>query len=116
MSKHTETVRFWDYVISEPILIKIKRGQTLRHSRGGPTDEGWHRSSHVWHFDGEKVTCESVSDGADCDGRLTRYSMSECPISKLRAGYVDTVECIAFPAWEPVDESQRDYSAEAMGY
>lgn len=79
------------------------------------TDEGWESVSQeftlVKRDTGFWVERRSFSDGVDCDGRLSHYSESECPLSELHSGYKNI-----WPAWRHVDESQRDYAAEAMGY
>ena len=111
-----KTVRFWHYHNGSEVLIKMTAGETLFHSHGGPTDEGWTRESHAWHFDGETVTCEWCHDGADCDGRLTRSGESFCSVADLRAGFHDAETNIQFPRWQERDSRQRDYSAEAMNY
>jgi hypothetical protein len=107
------TIRFWHYG-NEPVLIKMRAGQTLRHSSGGPTDEGWSRDTDVWTFDGRTVTHEWVSDGVDCDGRLTQYGESYFRACDAFAG--NEVDGVRFPAWQQGEHGQRDYAAEAMGY
>lgn len=109
-----KTIRFWHYGPVEPVLIKMRAGQTLRHSAGHATDEGWTRDSDAWTFDGKIVTHEWVCDGVDCDGRLTQYGESYFAARNAFAG--NMVDGVTFPAWEQGDHGQRDYSAEAMGY
>ncbi len=108
-------IRFWHYHNGEVVRIKINAGQTLRHHSGGATDEGWSSESNAWTFDGETVTSQWGSDGMDCDGRLSSYGESFFAAADVASGYVDD-EGLRFPKWEQGDSSQRDYSAEAMGY
>lgn len=111
----TKRVRFWCW-LDTPVLIKLRAGQTLRHSRGGQTDEGWSREDNIWSFDGQTVTHEWVDDSVDCDGRLTRSGKQECPVRALWAGKYNAEDGVTYPDWRAVSQRQRDYSAEAMGY
>jgi hypothetical protein len=99
---------------STDVLVKLREGQTLHHSRGGSTDEGWSSESNIFSFDGRTVTNEWCTDGCDCDGRLSRGGVSFCTVRELRAGYSENG--VAFPKWQNVGDYQRDFSAEAMGY
>jgi hypothetical protein len=115
MTTH-KTLRFWHYSASgEPVLIKIKAGQSFHHWSGGATDEGWSSETNVWTFDGKTLLREWQSDGRDCDGRLTRYGESICPAALVHSGYCDETG-ICFPAWECRDQGQRDEYAEMAGY
>jgi hypothetical protein len=105
--------RFWTYN-NGAVRIKLNAGQTLRHSHGGPTDEGYHWEANRYSFDGQTVTLEWHSDSRDCDGQMSQGGETVCPIRDLSAGYQD--DGIAFPAWKHVDEYQRDHAAEAAGY
>lgn len=112
---YSKKIRFWHYG-NGAVLITLRKGQTLNHSTGGPTDEGWHRESNTWTFDGHTVVCVWRNDGADCDGRLTRHGVSWFPIHDAKAGYHDAELGAYFPDWRGGQTHQRDYSAEAMGY
>jgi hypothetical protein len=105
--------RFWTYH-NGLVRIKLNAGQTIHHSHGGATDEGYHFEANRYSFDGQIVTCEWSTDSRDCDGRETRGGEVICPISQLSAGHPD--EGIRYPAWKQLDEFQRDHSAEAMNY
>lgn len=109
-------LRFWSYE-NGPVMIKIKPGQTLHYSRGGHTDEGWYRSERKWELDPDTdmLIHRWVDDETDCDGRLTRCGTSYCRAQDVRAGYCDE-DGITYPLWVEGKQSQRDYSAEAMGY
>lgn len=109
-------IRFWHFsTAGEAIMIRLKAGQVLRHYTACNTDEGWSSEKNEWEFDGRTIVNRWVSDGRDCDGRLTRHGESYCSADKVRAGYVDE-DGITFPAWEQGASGQRDYSAEAMNY
>lgn len=110
------TARFWYYHKSGMVRIKLRAGQSLHHSHGGRTEEGWSRESNRFEFDGRTVTNEFCNDGADCDGRMTRHGVVTCAADRLAAGYLDTENGAAFPDWQTVETGQRDYSAESAGY
>lgn len=111
-----QTARFWECHKSGIVRIKIATGQTLHHSHGGRTDEGWHRESRVYSFDGETVSCDWSNDGADCDGRISHGGIVHCAADRLAAGYHDAEAGATFPDWQAGDSFQRDHSAEAAGY
>lgn len=109
--------RFWVYT-GDCALVKItlRDGQTLHHSTGGATDEGWSRESVMWTFENGVVTRHSCNDGVDCDGRLTRSYVDSCSAANLASEPAYYHPGFKIPAWETVNASQRDYSAEAMNY
>jgi hypothetical protein len=115
----SNTVRFW---IVGPrgndVRLTLRAGDTLAHSHGGATEEGWNRESSIWHFDGRCVVAEWRCDGMDCDGRLTSGGRSYFVVEDAQAGYCDPETGLRFPAWQERRRSgwQRDYSAEAAGY
>lgn len=96
------------------VRLKLKAGQTLHISHGGPDDEGWHRRSEAWSLDDGVIRNQVVNDGVDCDGRLTRYEEYVCPVEDRHSR--PNIEGWLMPAWETAGSRQRDYSAEAMGY
>jgi hypothetical protein len=110
-----KTARFWHWHTGL-VKIKIRDGQTVHHSHGGPTDEGYHWEACSYTFDGHTVTCEWSTDSRDCDGRMTRGGITQCDVERLAQGYVDDEAGVTFPAWEDVSHGQRDYAAEAAGY
>lgn len=111
-----DKIRFWHFSpCGEDVLIKIRKGQTLRHYHVCRTDEGWHSETNAWHFDGNILVSKYMTDGRDCDGRLQQFGESSCRVENLRAGYAAD-NGIVYPKWEQGELSQRDYSAEAMGY
>ncbi|MCP1852818.1 MULTISPECIES: hypothetical protein [unclassified Bradyrhizobium] len=111
-----KTARFWHYHKSGLVRIALRTGQTLHHSHGARTDEGWTRESNIFSFDGQTVTNEWCDDGADCDGRLTCNGVCSCAADRLSAGYHDVENGARFPDWQAAASIQRDYSAEAAGY
>jgi hypothetical protein len=115
--------RFWTYHRGL-VRIKIDKGQTLHHSHGGATDEGYHWEWDRYFFDGKTVFHEIDTDSRDCDGRYDYHGESRCDVDDLNKGATEEVingggeviEIYHFPEWRHGKESQRDYSAEAAGY
>lgn len=111
--------RFWVWVGSGPVKLTLRDGERITHARFKTDEEGWSRLEQAWAFDGSVVTWEQALMARDCDGRIDRYSVVECPLERLRA-----IECSVeyhkdtgnWPVWKNVDYSQRDYQAEAAGY
>jgi hypothetical protein len=112
-----KTARFWIFYNDGFIRLSLKPGQTLSFGKRYGTDEGWHSESESFEHCGEYVALHWGSDGVDCDGRLSRGGELHCPLNQLAARYVeDGPRGYDLPEWEKVEESQRDYSAEAAGY
>ena len=90
-------------------IITLKLGQSLSHYTGGPTDEGWSSHEVTWTYNAPReIAREYYSDGVDCDGRLSSCGENVWDGQELNEW--------GYPAWQDVSHSQRDYSAEAMGY
>ena len=122
-----KTFKFWtlDATADSWVKIKIRAGQTLRHENFYRHSEGWTLEARVWHYDGERLTLEAVYDGTDCDGRLTRGSEMEAtalrPYQETRWNpetylYEPFGPTYLVPDYQELGSSQRDYSAESMGY
>ncbi len=112
-----KTCRFWTYIRGW-VRIKIRPGQTLRHYRSSRHDEGWTSESNEWTLDetGEELQRTVVSDGRDCDGRLTQ-GCTQFAIAGQRDVYTEeSGESYARPVWIDSKAWQRDSYAEAMGY
>lgn len=113
----SKTARFWDLVNGSPVRITLRPDQSLSWSQRSATDEGWSAEFCTWTFENGRVIAECGTDGVDCDGRMSHFTTVECRVFRLNKGLRDTVCAdVTYPAWQSVDESQRDYSAEAMGY
>lgn len=56
-----------------------------------------------------------VTDGVDCDGRMSSYQHCVCPVEHRHAQYNDYSGYL-MPAWQVADAGQRDYAAESLGY
>lgn len=71
---------------------------------GGKDEEGFHTSTTAYSLLGGRLIREEITDGRDCDGRVSSYWRGEWT-GKIR-----------FHVWRTEGQEQRDYAAEAMGY
>ena len=108
--------RFWEYINGDYVKLTLRPGQSLSWSTGYRTEEGWHSEGAQWTHTGDGVSCQSGTDGVDCDGRLSTHCDSFVPLDKLRERPDAEGLGILFPQWEKIDGGQRDYAAEAAGY
>ena len=110
--------RFWIFINDAPARLTLKPGQSLSHYQGGPTDEGWSSTATTWELsdNGELLRCEHISDGSDCDGRLTRGCEQIASANPEHfTGLYYTPELMR-PDWRDADDWQRDHTAEAANY
>lgn len=108
-------IRFWHFIHDSAVKITLHPNQVLSHMFGGAHEEGWSSEAVTWTHEIDRVHRECISDGSDCDGRLTRGSETVCSISHLFENYFKE-DRVSYPVWEPFDAYQRDYAAEAMNY
>lgn len=117
MSSHPKTIKIqhettvlvphYSSELETMIWIEVRKEHTelnkiTRHS-GGDTEEGWSSSTDYWWMDETGIVhCQEMSDGRDCDGRLSTHWHG---LWNLTTGQ-----------WDRVDSGQRDYTAESMGY
>lgn len=122
--------RFWVYINGDFVKLTMNPGDVLEHYSSEDTEEGWASEYDCWSYEDGVIDREYVSDGRDCDGRLSHASQSYCRVGALKAD--ESPKGPTFLTWEtrgnppcdshlrPLwifgDSSQRDYSAEAMGY
>lgn len=111
-------IRFWFWWNDSPVKITLKPNHVYRFGTWKNSDEGWDSKDEYLCYDGKKVGRESVTDGADCDGRLSTSATFICSVLALSSFHPDLKEAkgLGFPSWERRSASQRDYSAEAAGY
>ncbi len=108
--------RFWFFNHNlEWTKLTLKPGQVLRWHKAWSHEEGWSSVGEEFTHEGDYVRWRAVDDGRDCDGRLTQYRELTCPLTQLREPVRYTPDYL-LPAWEELDRSQRDYTAEAAGY
>lgn len=113
----TKNARFFAYINGAPVKITLRDGEAVEHTEGGPTEEGWSYTNHLWSFVDGVLTCESATRALDCDGRIDHHHVMRCPQSQIRSGGIDDRHVgVVYPAWHVAKSGQRDYSAEAAGY
>jgi len=113
--------RFLVFINGGDVKLTLRPDQKLEHYQGGPTDEGWSSEYHSWSLghDGSTLFREYISDGSDCDGRLTRSNIARASTdpATFHAGYDPYKDRPKlFPYWTEDRAEQRDYAAEAMNY
>ena len=101
--------RFRQWINGDWVTITLVPGSELNWGYGGADEEGWHSISHSWLLEGGQINHSLVTDGCDCDGRLTNYRMSMARIEDIAMPERD-------PVWLSCEETQRDHQAEAAGY
>jgi hypothetical protein len=106
--------RFWTYAHGYPVKITLRPGETRTHHTYSTDCEGWSLHAHVWTFDGETVSQETIYDGVDCDGRSTATYRDACPRSDLQA--LHSGDEPPMPDWRDQGSAHRDFAAEAAGY
>lgn len=127
----TRNARFWAYVNGSAVKLTLRPGQTLRWYRGWTHEEGWSSELLEWEYDADdaEVVRQVVTDGRDCDGRLTRVQTDYCPVGQLTGGNYPSVTGlglsameiaawneVVWPNWQEASRCQRDEFAEAAGY
>jgi len=117
MLKTDAHVTFWVWWDERWQGVRLAPGESVTFDQRGPTDEGWSSATEVYTRTecGGFVELDFYSDGCDCDGRMSTESHEVCPVSDLEA-LPGRDDLPARPKWQRVSNSQRDYTAEAMGY
>jgi hypothetical protein len=101
--------RFREWINGGWVTITLVPGRERNWHRGQRTDEGWDITEYSWLLEGGTIHRSIVSDGTDCDGRLTHWHMSMARIEDIARPERD-------PVWLSCEETQRDHAAEAAGY
>lgn len=129
-------VRLWTYWNGGYVRLTLKPEHTewnpLTLYHYSKTDEGWSSLAEEYWIDDGYVYSRCTSDGRDCDGRLTRQSTFLCKLSQIATTFpyqdldksmpwelrVQALgnEGVMLPTWKEASYSQRDYTAEAVGY
>ena len=96
--------------------LYLKPGEHVDLSYGGEHDEGWSRTEVCTGLseDGTVVRQLICSEGADCDGRVSSTSRWHCLVEDIHK--IKNAGEPPQPDWQKEYGSQRDYTAESMGY
>ena len=111
--------RFWVCWNGSPVKLCLRPGGEITLDTGRrATDEGWSSEAahYIYYAHDAVVAQERQIDGCDCDGRLTQFCASECPMSELNSGVASEIDGMVYPNWRDMCRSQRDYAAESAGY
>jgi len=108
----------WRYYMGDtpgPVKITLKPGVLVRITTGGRTEEGYSYNQETLLWTGRTLYVEDANQARDCDGRTDHYSLNKT--TELGGNWDCDDDEVEYPSeWERVTSSQRDYSAEAMGY
>lgn len=110
-----KNARFWTVAHGSPVKLTLRPGQELVHIDFNYHDEGWTREVDQWVHCGDEIQMFITVEGRDCDGRSEWSADLACQMDKL-ADNLHECSGIRYPAFERIRSSQRDHSAEAMGY
>lgn len=100
------TARFKDYLNGSDVVIELKLGQTLRHHRFTPTDEGYDRTIIQWEYDGHTVTRTHFNEGRDCDGYMSSEFVQFCPVGNLKS---ETLKRFTHSKWKAFVEDGETF-------
>ena len=137
-------MRFKAQINSGDVVLDIKPGQTIRHKRWEPHEEGYDAECVTYEACDEGVTRTWASWGKDCDGEIGSESVHFCPWSEMKAkthqtvtskwirwtetdpdgtvhtgleyGPVRSEDDPGWPNWQKESSEHYDQYAQAMGY
>jgi len=99
-------VPVWDDNLCDHVFIPVKesddRERRIKIKSGGEHEEGYSYTLETYWYEDRLIYHESITDSRDCDGTFLHFSSYVWDKGNQE--------------WEKLDGSQRDYSAEAMGY
>lgn len=99
------------------VKLSLVNGESVEIVSGGPHDEGYSWTYRTYSYANGVVTCDSYTNGRDCDGPLESWSQSEADINSradLEWDMGETPDRVL--DFQRVSSRQRDHYAEAMGY
>lgn len=125
MQKNLNIWHYWNGTYSK---IKLRPGKTVALYQYQTTDEGWNSDEdRITLEEDGTVTLESVNDGRDCDGRLTRSAsfimdgltrveIEKEPTALMIKTKVQVSEVLFAPNWREWAHTNYDEYAQAAGY
>lgn len=132
--------RFWYWHNGDWVKLTLRPGELISFDRWHRHEEGSSWSETTFTYENGLLRSSLEEDGTDCDGRLQSSRTCECHLDQLtdcevyrpegtreelvfaQTGYrlgkcwVSDADVSGSPAWTKVSASQRDHSAERMGY
>lgn len=123
--QHPKRVRIWIRYRGDWVRLTLQDGKQVEIYDGGATEEGYSHTAETYEYDATEglVRSSCRTDAQDCDGRITHFWEGFWPVGGETTPGIrfnldgDPVETdIIRPVWTRGSASQRDYSAEAMGY
>lgn len=128
MKSTGKSLRIWHWWNGAFTRLTLRPGKTVNLYERQRTDEGWssREESITLNVDGT-VTMDTVSDGSDCDGRLTDESsyvmdgLRHVDVEQERTAVMEKAGVVVswavpVPNWCPISSRRRDEYAEAAGY
>mgnify|MGYP003628839376 FL=1 len=121
MTEHfTRNVRFWVHHGDSLVKLTLRPEQTIGFECGGSTEEGFHVTYESFYYDADRGGIEHDSDsrGRDCDGAYSTSWGGWCAVGdeqRVELTHDGSDRCWG-PRWKQETQSQRDMTAEAMGY
>ncbi len=121
-------LRIWHYWNGCHTKLTLIPGKPINIHRYETTDEGYSfEQDNILLGEDGRVTMESVDDGRDCDGRLTREShyvmdgltrieVEQEPTAVMQRAGIEASWSVMVPNWMKARSTQRDEYAEAAGY
>lgn len=127
-----DKIRFWDCAGNGKTIVQItlRQGEEMTWHENHDTDEGYHFSAvnYKWGKGDAFITRVWFERGRDCDGpyesgtecrvRIVKYPPyigSRYPVFRIDT-FVASYPPVLRTCWKKIDEWNRDYFAEAMGY
>jgi len=104
-------MRFIAWINGGGVTLKIKPSQTINHSQGQQTDEGYRRQSTTYEGVDDGVCRTICVNERDCDGQHRTITESFCSWGRLK-------ELDGYPDWQCTSSGRTHYDAhaQAMGY
>lgn len=117
--------RIWIWHNNDWARITLPFEEKVVVYSGGPHCEGYSYTSHAYYNYGNGIKCEVYTNSRDCDGRFESYTVwyAKGKPRRVSAKTDNTLgamrkrfRTVRTPRWVKQESSQRDYTAESMGY
>lgn len=87
--RHTEprTVRFWVSYANGFVRLALRDGAEITIGGARETSEGWSGRWETYTRDGDTIMRRTITDGRDCDGRMSSESIDEWRVTDAPVCY-----------------------------